>query len=477
MHPFRFKLLTLFGFVAVIGVACAALARSSQLWLVAVSALSQASLFYAVLAAAYGRNARRAFWVGFAVVGWGYIVLEWASAAGLPFFAPTAFVTDRLQTLLHAQPTLPTPNYASWTKTPPGPTLPVWNVDDASTDGTPPQLADAPADKAKQASGETERPEPEAEPIPVDAQPADRPVAAEPGAIAKPSAAGPGMIMLGKPGGVAPKLQIIFASPEGMVVAWEVAPGQFDGEPLICPGRYNFPQGAIYRLKLTGIPGREAVESYATLEVRPARPRTEAYMTHNAVPVQFTEEDFDQVISGQCVTKAIFLPDPEFNNLSLDGFETLVSTRLDPGVDPIVEADRRGEIMVIIRMGSDGKSGDACGSGELPSDPGDGAALPPGLTGLIAGPSAPRFAEPFGENPAAPPYAAPYGESPAAPPYSVPPPATSVSVPPPVATVDPEVFMQIAKSLWSPLLGFVGDLVALRLYHRRERQDGQLPKP
>jgi hypothetical protein len=56
----------LFLFVAVVAVACAALARPSQLWLAVVSASSLASLFYALLATAYGRNARRAFWVGFA---------------------------------------------------------------------------------------------------------------------------------------------------------------------------------------------------------------------------------------------------------------------------------------------------------------------------------------------------------------------------------------------------------------------------
>jgi len=32
--------------------------------------------------------------------------------------------------------------------------------------------------------------------------------------------------------------------------------------------------------------------------------------------------------------------------------ETLVSTRLDPGVDPVVEADRRGAILAIVRLGN-----------------------------------------------------------------------------------------------------------------------------
>ena len=147
--------------------------------------------------------------------------------------------------------------------------------------------------------------------------------------------------------------QIAFVGPDGMAVTWDVSsPGAFDSDPLIVPARFNFPQGAIYRLKLTNIPGRTGVELYPTLEVAPATPRTDAYLSHNAVPVQFTEEDLDQVLSGNFVTKVIYLPDAEFQELALAGVETLVSTRLDPGVDPIVEADRRGTILAIIRVGN-----------------------------------------------------------------------------------------------------------------------------
>ncbi len=130
------------------------------------------------------------------------------------------------------------------------------------------------------------------------------------------------------------------------------ARAQFDSQPLVVPGRYNFPQGAIYRLKLTNIPARPGVELYPTIEIAPTTPRTEAYLAHNSIPIQFTEEDFDQVLTGNFVTKVIYLPDPEFQDLAIAGVETLVSTRLDPGVDPIVEADRRGSIMAIIRVGN-----------------------------------------------------------------------------------------------------------------------------
>ena len=147
--------------------------------------------------------------------------------------------------------------------------------------------------------------------------------------------------------------QVAFVGPEGTTVNWDiVAPGMFDSEALICPGRYNFPQGAIYRLKLSSILGRPGIELYPTLEVGPMMPRTEAFLAHNAVPVQFTPEDFDQILSGNFVTKVIYLPDPEYQELALAGVETLVSTRLDPGVDPIIEADRRGAILAIVRLGN-----------------------------------------------------------------------------------------------------------------------------
>ena len=154
-------------------------------------------------------------------------------------------------------------------------------------------------------------------------------------------------------GGYIPSSQVAFVGPDGLQINWDVGrPGAFDSEPLIAPGRFNFPQNAIYRLKMTNVPGRPGVELYPTLEIGPATPRTEAYLDHNAIPVQFTEEDFDQILSGNFVTKVIYLPDAEFQELALAGVETLVSTRLDPGVDPIVEADRRGAILAITRIGN-----------------------------------------------------------------------------------------------------------------------------
>jgi len=147
--------------------------------------------------------------------------------------------------------------------------------------------------------------------------------------------------------------QLAFSKPEGMEVRWDVtAPGRFDSEPLVLPARYSFPQAAIYRLKLSNIAGRPGIELYPTVEIAAAVPRTEAYLAHSAVPIQFTEEDFDQVLSGNFVTKVIYLPNPEFQELALAGVEELVSTRLEAGKDPIIEATHRGAILAVIRLGN-----------------------------------------------------------------------------------------------------------------------------
>jgi len=166
---------------------------------------------------------------------------------------------------------------------------------------------------------------------------------------------GPGCGPIGgcAPMGAGVTSQIAFLGVEGGEVAWDVSgQGMFDGTPLVMPGRQNFSQGAIYRIKLTNLPDREGVELYPTLEVAPVTPRTDAFLAHAPIPIQFTDEDLDQVLSGNFVTKVIYLPDPEFQDLALAGVETLVSTRLDPGVDPIAEADRRGSIMAILRIGN-----------------------------------------------------------------------------------------------------------------------------
>lgn len=179
----------------------------------------------------------------------------------------------------------------------------------------------------------------------------------------------------------AQRSQIRFTRPTGMKISWfaqgaDGKPG-FSNVPLEAPARYNFPQGAIYRLKLNGIEGRPGLEVYPTMEVVPANPKTEAFLAHSAVPLEFTQDDFKQIAEGNYVTKVIYLPDPNFQDVAGTGIDEIISTRLEPGADPIQEALRRGSILVIIRMGNVDQ--------EAPNTPPLGAVAP---TGPAPGPQA-----------------------------------------------------------------------------------------
>ncbi|MCI0639765.1 MAG: hypothetical protein L0Y72_21690 [Gemmataceae bacterium] len=154
----------------------------------------------------------------------------------------------------------------------------------------------------------------------------------------------------------AQRTQIRFVRPSGMKVSWftQGPDGNpvFSTVPIDAPGRYNFPQAAIYRLKLSNIEGRPGLEVYPTMEVVSCNPKTEAFLAHSSVPVEFTNEDFKQIAEGNYVVKVIYLPDPQFQDVAGTGTDEILSTRLEPGADPIQEALRRGSILVVIRMGN-----------------------------------------------------------------------------------------------------------------------------
>jgi hypothetical protein len=70
------------------------------------------------------------------------------------------------------------------------------------------------------------------------------------------------------------------------------------------------------------------------------------------VPLEFTPEDFQEISEGKYLVKVIYLPDPQYQELAAIGTDQIISTRLEPGADPILEAQRRGCILLVIRMGN-----------------------------------------------------------------------------------------------------------------------------
>jgi hypothetical protein len=109
------------------------------------------------------------------------------------------------------------------------------------------------------------------------------------------------------------------------------------------------------------------------------------------VPLSFTNEDFDQAVAGNLVVKVIYLPDRDNQDFaSIAGAEELVSTRLAPGDDPVAEAQRRGSILAIVRLGNIDLENRASPAMYAPP-PGGPLMVPPGAVppGMPPGPGAP----------------------------------------------------------------------------------------
>lgn len=195
------------------------------------------------------------------------------------------------------------------------------------------------------------------------------------------------------------RTSIRFANPAGMTISWLGPNGEFtDNAALTAPVVYNFPQANVYRLKLTGIPNRPGARPlYPTLEVYPTTPNTLTYLSHNSVPVSFTNDDFEQVASGNLVVKVIYLPHERFQDLAaVAGADEVVSTRLEPGVNPIEEANRRGTILAVIRVGNIDLQDPNTPAMDAPPGGLPGMAPPGGLPGMApsSGITPPRMMTP-----------------------------------------------------------------------------------
>src|SRR5262249_32342438 len=65
-----------------------------------------------------------------------------------------------------------------------------------------------------------------------------------------------------------------------------------------------------------------------------------------------SRDDFEQVRAGNYVVKVIYLPYPQFQDLAVAVPGEIVSTRLEPGADPIAEALQRGSLLLVVRLGN-----------------------------------------------------------------------------------------------------------------------------
>ena len=140
-----------------------------------------------------------------------------------------------------------------------------------------------------------------------------------------------------------------------MDIGWKNEDGDYCESRLIAPARYDFEQGWLYHLKVSEIAGRPGVEFYPSLKIG-APVRYDQHVANSTIEIKFTDEDFDRVLTGEPIVKVVIMPHPEYREIAIagvegSGFQTICSADLDPGIDPVLVAAPRGEILAIVHMG------------------------------------------------------------------------------------------------------------------------------
>lgn len=110
--------------------------------------------------------------------------------------------------------------------------------------------------------------------------------------------------------------------------------------------------GAVYRFKITSIPGFEGEELFPTVEIIDRTYPPESLAARFPIPINLEIEDLEDALQGRLVTRVIYLEDP---GTAVPLAETPESARaLDvPGhQDPLAVADTLGKPVAIVRLGS-----------------------------------------------------------------------------------------------------------------------------
>ena len=140
-------------------------------------------------------------------------------------------------------------------------------------------------------------------------------------------------------------LQLNLTGPKTATVLWTDS-NKIPAYAVILPGRITVPAGGEAIFELENLPNHPNLTLFGSFANRAESPKAKTYVRHNAVAVAFTDEDTEQAAAGNFVTKVFFIPE------NASGIDTIVSTRVDPGIDVLTEAGRRGDPIGVLRLGN-----------------------------------------------------------------------------------------------------------------------------
>jgi uncharacterized repeat protein (TIGR01451 family) len=150
--------------------------------------------------------------------------------------------------------------------------------------------------------------------------------------------------------GTSPLLYVRFGGPPGLRTTF--FQGRPRGRDFDTPVVVGLRPGYVYRLEVSGLPGRPGLTIYPTLEVRgsltlPPRLAGASF----PAPLVFAEADIDAVLAGVLVTKVVYLEDPDQAAPEATRPDVPLETTLPAQADLLAEARTRGRPMVVVRVG------------------------------------------------------------------------------------------------------------------------------
>jgi uncharacterized repeat protein (TIGR01451 family) len=124
------------------------------------------------------------------------------------------------------------------------------------------------------------------------------------------------------------------------------------GRSFDTPVAVGMRPGYYYRLRLSNLPGHPGISIFPTIEVRGSlKLSPKLNSARYPAPVVLTEADIESVMAGNLICKAIYLENPDRAVPATVPPALPTELNLPPSSDPLVEAQDRGRLMLLVRMG------------------------------------------------------------------------------------------------------------------------------
>lgn len=107
----------------------------------------------------------------------------------------------------------------------------------------------------------------------------------------------------------------------------------------------------VYRLRISNIPLADGQEVFPTVEVINRLYPPCGMERRFPIPIDVTAEDINLALQGKFVTRVIYLEDPDQALPAREGPDGTNWYDAGPSANPLLEADRLGRPMAILRMG------------------------------------------------------------------------------------------------------------------------------